>query len=446
MNVTARERRLSAVLAVAALVAAAATIGLVGRAWFFFYDEWGVILYRRSGGASAFLAPHNGHLQATVIVIYRVLFAAVGLRHYGAYRAVEIGLHVVCAGLLYLYASRRCRPVVAALAAVLFAFLGAGWEVLLWPVNAGFVLPLVALLGCLLLWDAGVRWELPLTIVLGVLAVASSGLGLAVVAGLAVEAALLRKPARLVVVGAVGVSWVAWFVLYRPSALPPAGLRSLPGASPRGDVGSVGYSSANVGRLPGWILRSARATVEGLCGTARPEVAYAVGAAMALGLVWALLARRVGIRFLAVGGALGVFWVLTGLARAAAQSPEASRYEYPAALLVVLLLVEVVPRRLPAAALGVGALAVALSLLGGIHTLNRAGGGAKAAFGAEKAALARAERCRGRLPAATPLDPVRAPGLTAGPFWVATSQLGYPVPPERVGPNDSCAPGRPPAR
>src|SRR6266446_2896363 len=62
---------------VAELTAGAAIIAYSGRYWSFFYDEWGTIAYRRSGVFPAFFAPHNGHLMAVVIAVYRVLFATV---------------------------------------------------------------------------------------------------------------------------------------------------------------------------------------------------------------------------------------------------------------------------------------------------------------------------------------------------------------------------------
>ena len=72
--------RVDNVAMVAACVAGALAIVWLARGWdLFFYDEWGTIFYRRSGGLDAFLAPHNGHLQAVVIAVYRALFATVGL-------------------------------------------------------------------------------------------------------------------------------------------------------------------------------------------------------------------------------------------------------------------------------------------------------------------------------------------------------------------------------
>src|SRR5437764_14957260 len=85
-----------------AILAAAAT-AYFGRGWSFFYDEWGVIFYRRGGGLPAFAAPLNGHLVAVTVGVYRVLFATVGLRSYTPYRWVTIAAHVLLIALVFAY-------------------------------------------------------------------------------------------------------------------------------------------------------------------------------------------------------------------------------------------------------------------------------------------------------------------------------------------------------
>ncbi len=68
-----------------------------GRHLTFFYDEWAFILTRRGGGLGTYLDPHNGHLALFPVIVYKVLFATVGLRHYTPYRVVEIALHLLAA-------------------------------------------------------------------------------------------------------------------------------------------------------------------------------------------------------------------------------------------------------------------------------------------------------------------------------------------------------------
>src|SRR5687767_571505 len=74
--------RLSTVGFLVAAAAAAALLLHLGRGLTFFYDEWDWVFSRRTGAATAFLENHNGHLHAVPIVVYRLLFATVGLETY----------------------------------------------------------------------------------------------------------------------------------------------------------------------------------------------------------------------------------------------------------------------------------------------------------------------------------------------------------------------------
>src|SRR5436190_23930925 len=116
-------------LAFAALaILAAATIARLGRGWSFFYDEWGVILYRRSGGLAAFAAPLNGHLVAGPVAVYRLLFATFGLSSYTPYRSVTIAAHLGLMTLVFAYARRRLPGALALVAVAPLLVLGYAWE------------------------------------------------------------------------------------------------------------------------------------------------------------------------------------------------------------------------------------------------------------------------------------------------------------------------------
>jgi hypothetical protein len=426
-------------------VTAAVVIAWLGRGWFFFYDEWGTISYRRQGGFAAFFAAHNGHLQAAVIAIYRVLFATVGLRHYGAYRAVEIALHLVCAGLFYIYLRRRgVDPVVALCCYSSLLFLGIAWEVLFWPINAGFILPLICLLLVLISWDAGWRGSVTITALLSTLALASSGLGVAIVVGLGAEALLSRRgPRHLAALGVPLLGWIAWFLAIRPHLDPPHTLTRIPGASPHGDVGPVGTSLSNLRHLPRWLLHSLQDGLAAVTGTSSLVWAVVLGAAVMALLVWAKRRGTLNPRVIGLAIALGAFWVLTGLARAESQNPGASRYLYPAVLLLLLIVGESV-RGVRLRLLLVGVLVV-LTILGvqkNVSIMNAVGKSAVVAFAKQKSEMAQLEGCRDRLPPGYTPDRKAMPAVQAGPFWAATAALGDPVPAAAPGSDPMCPLGR----
>jgi hypothetical protein len=413
------------------LVGAGITIWWFGRQWFFLHDEWGIVFYRRQGVLDAFLAPVHGHLFAVVIGIYRILFATVGLHHYGAYRGVEIALHLLCAALLYLYARRRgLHPVLALLALSLFLFLGSVWEVVYWLASAGFVIPLITMLVTLLAWDGHWRGANVVTAVMAVVALTTYGVAVAVVVGLVVCAlGQGRSVGRLAALGVPLLGWVTWFVALRPRLLPPAALRAIPGADPHGDVGTFNLHHLRIAQLPSWIAHSAFGAVAGLAGNPEWFVAgILVGVASIALVVWALSRHRLGWRAAGLLVALLAFWVLTGVSRVEKASPTASRYIYPAAVLLLMLATEclrgVTPRRWLLALAGVVILSgVALN----VDQLHDAALRTAPAFQTEKVTLAQLEGC-GDLLAPNFVPPRHGvPGVTPGPLRAAVRALGPPV-------------------
>jgi hypothetical protein len=406
-----------------ALLVGGALIGYFGRYWSFFYDEWGTIFYRRSGGFSAFFAPHNGHLQAVVIVIYRALFATAGLRSYRPYQVVLIVSHLVLVGLVYSYGRERTGPWVALAFALPLLVLAYAWQVIFWTINLGFVLPLIVLVLAL-------RWRHPAVIAVGLaVALASSGLGIAVALGLLVL--VLCRPDRARLLAAWGLpvaAYAIWWFAYRPDALPPAGLRHIPGASPTGDIGFIRLPLSNLGHAPAFVLHLAKATADSLAGR-HPAGWWMLGLlVLALG-VGIAARRRTTPAMIALAVATLVFWVEVALSRAQYLPPEsfgASRYLYPGAFLIVLLLFEVFAGlRPPLLVLGALFIAVAVIVASDIRMMDRFSGQLRTAFARQNALLRRAQ-CDPRLPRGLSLDPVQAPGVTVGPYLAAVQALGSP--------------------
>ena len=118
---------------------ASGVILYLGRGSFFYFDEWTWIVERRDWTTSTLLRPHNEHLSAVPIAIYKVLFATVGLAHYWPYRAMLVAIHLSAALAVYLIARRRLGPWLALAPATILLFLGAAHEDLMWPFQMGFI-------------------------------------------------------------------------------------------------------------------------------------------------------------------------------------------------------------------------------------------------------------------------------------------------------------------
>src|SRR4051812_850375 len=109
----------------------AATIVVLGSKLTFFNDEWYVLLLRPGLSAHTVLEPHNGHLSAIPILVYKGFVAAFGLDAQVPFR-IALAIVVVALGLVvFAYVRERCGDVLALLAAALLLFLGSAWQDLL---------------------------------------------------------------------------------------------------------------------------------------------------------------------------------------------------------------------------------------------------------------------------------------------------------------------------
>lgn len=299
-------------------------------------DEWVWALQRRGHGLGTFLEPHNGHFSLVPLVLYKALFATVGIEHYAPYRVMIVVAHLLCTGLLFVYASRRIGEVAALLPAALLLTLGPGWQDILWPFQVAWLISLAAGLGALLALDRGDRRGDVTACVLAALSLASCGLGIPIALGLLAELLWGRRARRdaWIVAGPLAL-YVVWWLGYQETDF----WRHNVVLAPRFAADAVGGALAAVTGLSDQHYANGT-IIDGGAGVAwGPPLALA-GAAL---LIWRLAALRpVPARVLTVLAMGAAFWLLTGLQRSNLINPDASRYVYVGALFVLLLAVELV--------------------------------------------------------------------------------------------------------
>ncbi len=292
-----------------------------GRGLFFFGDEWAVLLHRRGLSPDTFLRPHNEHVIAIPIAVYKLLLQVFGMTSYRPYQVAVALVHLITCVLLYLYARPRLGPWIALVPTALLLFLGSAWEDILWPFQISFIGSVAFGLAMLLAFDAR-RDVLAALALLGSLF--CSGLGLPVLVIAAVEIALDPQRRRR-----------AWVVVVPALAIGVAVL-----AGHRNAVNDYATLSAALR----WGLESAAAGFGafGGVGIAWGRLLLLAGA---VGLVMAAR-RRGGVppRAIAVGAGLIAYWLASGLSRAGVSPPDVSRYLYASAALLLVLFVTMVPR------------------------------------------------------------------------------------------------------
>jgi hypothetical protein len=381
-------------------------------------DEWTWALERRGSDVDTFLRPHNEHLSLVPIGIYKVLFATAGISHYAPYRVVLIVAQLVCAVLIFVYASRRAGGFVALLGAALILFFGQGFQVILWPFQIAWLISLAAGIGALLMLDrADRRGDIAASMLLAV-SLASSGLGIPIAVGLAVDVLWGRRQWRDAWIFAAPVALYAlWWLAYQPGDLVRRNILAAPSFI-ADEAASVMSSLVGLGGQT--VDRAAETPL----GWGRPLaiVAAAVVAWRLAGL------RTIPPRVLTLLTILLSFWLLTALARAHFANPYESRYLYVGGVLVVLLGAELARRiSLPWRTSVLLGVAVALAVLSNIGAL-RAG----ARFLRDESRLAAVEL--GAMELARPV--VRSDFvsggfpfgiLRAGPYFAAADELGTPA-------------------
>ncbi|MFN2556708.1 MAG: hypothetical protein ABR592_07515 [Nitriliruptorales bacterium] len=313
-------------LGVHLLTLAAGLVALVAisQDQWFISDEWDFLADRPLDDLRALFIPHNEHWSTLPIVVYRLLYAVVGLHSYLPYLLVGFLVHLGNAHLLWRLQRRAGADVwIATATSGVFAVFGAGAENLLTAFGLTFNTSVLAGLAQILLIDHGARFNRRDALGFGcaLVGLLSSGITVAMVA-VAGMTALLRRGwrAALLTVGPPAVVYVIWLAI----------------------IGHLGLGahrgSVDVWNIPVFVWRGVTKTVDTSLGLP------GAGAITLIGLAWWALRHRGELRGRAAAPtacALGTvaFFVLAGIGRAgmSAQQAESSRYLYIAGALLIPL-------------------------------------------------------------------------------------------------------------
>ena len=334
---TARRRPDAADLAVAiAAIGAFVTLVWLGLGLTFFADEWAVIA-DRSISLESFLRPFNEHWLGVTTVVYRIVLDAVGMSTYVPYLALLALLHVVVVLEVYILARRMASPALAAMAAVIIAFFGSGFENLFWAMQIGFVGAIALGLGAVILLDGGPsRARVAVATGLLTVGVMTSGFGLFMLAFAGLD--LLLDPRRrrsflaLLVPAAI---YLAWYVAYGRSGVA---------------ITRDPFTLEAILSVP-WFVVDGVGTAFGSVVGLGPLLGRVAAAGLAVALVVRLVrGQPVPGRALACFGAILVQYAILGLIRAQLfeGAAEYSRYTYLSGIFALLGILSLIgPRTLP---------------------------------------------------------------------------------------------------
>jgi hypothetical protein len=288
------------VLAISALV----LLIWLGRDMTFYHDEFAFLLLRDLS-PTGILAPHNEHLSATLVVLYRVLLGTVGTVSYWPYLGVTFALHVAVAAIVYVVVRRETTAVWALGAMAVMLFLGSGGDDILWAFQSGTVGATAAGLAAIVVAPR----RPAVAAVLLTIALATSGVAFAFFVGTAVHL-LLTRPRALVWLALPVVLYLAWY------------------------IGFSAWRSAmrtpSLSGVPEYVFEGLAATAAGVMGSVVLIVGQGVLLVLAFGLGRVRAISPVVIAMLVSSVA---FFAIAGLVRAqlGAEQATAPRYVYIAA-------------------------------------------------------------------------------------------------------------------
>jgi hypothetical protein len=319
-------------VAVAALGALALLLWL-GRGLTFFADEWAVMA-ERSISLDSFLQPFNEHWLGVTTVLYRLLLETVGLASYMPYLAVLALLHLVVVAEVYVLGRRATAPTLAAMAAIIIAFFGSGFENLFWAMQIGFVGTIGLGLGAVILLD-GRPSPARVVAATGLLTVGmmTSGFGLFMLAFTGLDLLLDPRRRRLVLALLVPASvYLGWYLVYGRSGVATA---------------RAPFTLEAILSVPRFVLEGAGTAFGSVVGVG-PLLGQVAAVVLAVALLVRLVRRRpIPGRALACFGAILIQYGILGLIRAQLfeGAAEYSRYAYLSGIFALLGILSVIGHR-----------------------------------------------------------------------------------------------------
>jgi hypothetical protein len=317
----------------AALLASAVLLLILTNGLTFFQDTWEFLINRRSIDADALFRPHNEHIVVIPVAIELLLLRVFGMTSATPeYVLLTLAL-LATAALLFVYVRRRIGPWPALIAAVVLLFLGPAWQDILWPFELSFVGSVLFGLAMLLALDRrDRRGDLAACGFLAI-SIGFSSLGVAFVAGAAVDVFQRRRSrglARTYVAVIPLLLYAAWWAGW-------------------GHDAERHLTLNNVLTSPRYTLEGLAAVVESLFGLTRFNPEGALPPDWGLPILVALVAfviygqlRKPGFSpsLWPVAASAAAYWFLGAFNYIPGREPYQSRYLYAGAVFVLLLAAE----------------------------------------------------------------------------------------------------------
>jgi hypothetical protein len=328
-----RRRDAPILLLTAALMAAAILMIALGWKLTFFQDAWSVLMERRPYDAHSLLAPFNEHLLVLQVLVEKVLVSVFGMGDNHPEMLFMTASLLVAATLLFVYVRRCAGEWMALFATCLLLFLGAAWQVLLWPFEMNFVASLAAGIGMLLMLEREDRRGDLWACVLLLVSIGFGSFGLSFAAAALVDICVRHRERgwkRLWILVIPAVLYLGWYAGWGHDAEHHLTLHNVL-ASPLYIVEGM---AAGIASLTGLTSTGSSGAIDPTWG--RPLLIALVGLA-----IWAQKKRPgVSKTFWPVVAVGLSYWLLAAFNYIPGREAAATRYQYAAGAIVLLVAAE----------------------------------------------------------------------------------------------------------
>lgn len=356
-----------------------------GQGLTFFFDEWDFVL-SRSFSISDLLGPHNGHLSIIPVSFFSLWKSIFGISSYVPYQILGLLVHgSVCLGAYVLV--RRRSPLLATSAGIVIALLGAGWQNIMWPFQIGMMGSLSAGLWAMHEFSKP-KPSSTRTSILVAMSLMCAGGGVAVFVTIFFLAVIKRNTSAISRLIIVGILYALWYVKY---------------GTPQSQPG-------NFGKTPQFVVDSAWGAA-GAIGAQGSEFAWGYLSVLVFFLGIALVRKQTIFTSFAALMTVFITWCLTGLSRAHLGDPNASRYLYVGAVLLIVAMAMVLPPILIGRLSLVLCLLVPFLILPNLKTLKAGAEGLQDVSLHLRSSLTGLEIIDGELLPGQPVDGARAPQM-----------------------------------
>lgn len=300
----------------------------------FWGDELSLMLTSPHLSLRDAVQPHEGHLVVVTRIVYKGMFEAFGTA-YLPFRLLTLGTVLLTVGLLFTYAARRVRPLVALAPCLVLLLFGSDSLHVLLGNGFGVLFGVACAIGALLLLERSDRRGDVGACVLLCLAIATYSVALAFVVGVGVGILLRDDRLRRIWIVAVPVALYAIWWLWSQSL----------------DAGSGSQASILNGLLvPAWGFQSLSAVLDALSGfgyrfaadAPSPPVGPPLAVAALAVLAWRGVRGPLSRTFLTALATMLALWFLGALVSDSQMGrvPDDPRYLFPGAVVVVLVAAE----------------------------------------------------------------------------------------------------------